>query len=189
MASASADSTPSQPASPSQAVSSSPSDANSSKPESTKSSEPASKQSASDSVAVESGPAAAAPAREKDAAPAIQRSASSSSTTAKPAASDLGHGEVLDQVLPTANAKAMASIHGTFHVTARVQVDPSGKVTEATLDDPGPSKYFAGLTEKAARQWQFSSPESGGHSVPSEWLIRFDFTSSGIHAIPTQTKP
>ena len=50
----------------------------------------------------------------------------------------------------------MASIHGTFHVTARVQVDPSGKVTDATLEDPGPSKYFAGLTEKAARQWQFS---------------------------------
>jgi TonB family protein len=83
----------------------------------------------------------------------------------------------------------MASIHGTFHVTARVQVDPSGQVTDATLDDPGPSKYFANLTEKAARQWQFSSPESDGHFVSSEWLIRFDFSSSGVHAIPTQARP
>ena len=190
MASASADSTPSQPTAPTRAVSSSPSDVNSSKPESTKVSEPAPKPPVSDSVTAENGPVAAPPAaREKNAAPALLSSASPSSATAKPAASNPAQGEVLNQVLPTANAKAMASIHGTFHVTARVQVDPSGKVTDATLDDPGPSKYFAGLTEKAARQWQFSSPESDGHSVPSEWLIRFDFTSSGIHAIPTQTQP
>ncbi len=188
MASASADSTPSQPAAPTQAVSSSPSDINSSKPESNKVSEPAPKPSAS--VTAENAPIAAPPAaREKSAAPVVLSSASPSPATAKPAASNPAQGEVLNQVLPTANAKAMASIHGTFHVTARVQVDPSGNVTDATLDDPGPSKYFAGLTEKAARQWQFSSPESGGHSVPSEWLIRFDFTSSGIHAIPTQTQP
>ncbi len=190
MASASADSTPSQPAAATNAVSPSPSDVSSPKPESTKVSEPAPKPPASDSVIAEDGPVAAPrPALGKNAAAALLHSASPSSATAKPATSNPAHGEVLDQVLPTANAKAMASIHGTFHVTARVQVDPSGKVTDATLDDPGPSKYFAGLTEKAARQWQFSSPESDGHSVPSEWLIRFDFTSSGIHAIPTQTQP
>jgi hypothetical protein len=29
----------------------------------------------------------------------------------------------------------------------------------------------------------------GGHSVPSEWLIRFHFTPAGPKAIPTQTAP
>jgi TonB family protein len=145
-----------------------------------------------ETVAAENAPAAAAlPTREKDAAaPAVLRSTSPSSTAmAKPASSNPARGEVLDQVLPTANTKALASIHGTFHVTARVQVDPSGKVTDATLEDPGPSRYFANLTEKAVRQWQFSSPESDGHFVASEWLVRFDFSSSGVHAIPTETRP
>ena len=184
---ASADSSPSQPAAASKAVSSPSADVSSPKSDSLKVSEPP----ASDSVAAENAPVSGAfPARDKGAALAVLRSTSpSSAATAKSAVSTLARGEVLDQVLPTANAKAMASIQGTFHVTARVRVDPSGRVTDATLEDPGPSKYFANLTEKAARQWQFSSPESDGHSVPSEWLIRFDFSSSGVHAIPTQARP
>jgi TonB family protein len=186
---ASADSAPSQPVADPKAVSSSPADVSSPKSDSLKVS--ATAPNPPDSDAAENAPdASALPARAKSAAPAVLRSASPSSTaTAKPAASNPARGEVLDQVLPTANAKAMASIHGSFHVTARVQVDPSGKVTDATLEDPGPSKYFADLTEKAARQWQFTSPESDGHFIPSEWLIRFDFTSSGVHAIPTETRP
>jgi TonB family protein len=189
---ASADSSPSQPVAASKAVSSSSPDVSSPKSDSLKVSEPPPKPPASDSVAPENAPVSGVlPARDKGAAAlAVLRSTSpSSAATATPAASTLARGEVLDQVLPTANAKAMASIHGTFHVTARVQVDPSGTVTDATLEDPGPSKYFANLTEKAARQWLFSSPESDGHSVPSEWLIRFDFSSSGVHAIPTQARP
>jgi serine/threonine protein kinase len=113
----------------------------------------------------------------------------SSAASAKAATSNLARGEVLDQVLPAAPEKALATIHGTFHITARVQVDPSGSVTDVTLDDPGPSKYFANLTEQAARRWEFSTPESDGHAIPSEWLIRFEFSSSGVHAFPTQNKP
>ena len=97
--------------------------------------------------------------------------------------------EVLEQVLPDASENALATIHGVVRVGVRVQVDPTGNVAEARLDSPGPSKYFADLALKAARRWQFTSPEVGGHSVPSEWLIRFHFTSSGPKAIPTQTAP
>jgi len=128
----------------------------------------------------------------KDASPslAVLRSESPSpANTAKPATSNPARGEVLEQVLPTAPDKALATIHGSFHVTARVQVDPSGRVTDVTLDDPGPSKYFANLTEQAARHWEFSTPDSDGHAIPSEWLIRFEFSSSGIQAFPTQNKP
>src|SRR6266446_2327860 len=97
--------------------------------------------------------------------------------------------EVLEQVFPDASAKALATIHGVVRVSVRVQVDPTGNVSEAALDSAGPSRYFADLALQAARRWQFTSPEVGGHSVPSEWLIRFHFTPSGPKAIPTQTAP
>jgi len=104
-------------------------------------------------------------------------------------ASSPSRGEVLEQILPEASGSALATIHGVVRVGVRVHVDPTGNVAEATLDSPGPSKYFADLALKAARRWQFNSPEVGGHSVPSEWLIRFHFTPSGPKAIPTQTAP
>jgi TonB family protein len=99
------------------------------------------------------------------------------------------HGEVLDQVLPDVSEKALATIQGIVRVTVRVQVDPTGNVSEAALDSPGPSKYFADLALRSARRWQFSSPEVGGHSVPSEWLISFNFSSAGPKAFPKQTAP
>jgi TonB family protein len=104
-------------------------------------------------------------------------------------ASARARGEVLDQVLPDVSAKALATIHGVVRVAVRVHVDPTGNVSEAALDSHGPSKYFADLALQAARRWQFASPEVGGHSAPSEWLIRFHFSPSGSKAIPTQTAP
>jgi TonB family protein len=104
-------------------------------------------------------------------------------------ASSSARGEVLDQVLPDVSEKARATIQGVVRVSVRVHVDPTGNVSEAALDSGGPSKYFADLALQAARRWQFTSPEVGGHSVPSEWLIRFHFSPSGSKAIPTQTAP
>ena len=106
-----------------------------------------------------------------------------------PTASSSARGEVLDEVLPEVSDKARATIRGIVRVSVRVHVDPTGDVSEAALDSPGPSKYFADLALKAARRWQFSSPEADGHSVPSEWLIRFHFSPSGSKAFPTQTTP
>ena len=100
-----------------------------------------------------------------------------------------GRGEVLDQVLPQVPPKSLATITGTVRVIVKVEVDPSGNVTDTELDTPGPSHYFAGLAEKAARQWKFTGAEANGHGVPSEWLIRFEFVSSGVHAFPKQTAP
>ncbi len=105
------------------------------------------------------------------------------------AASSSARGEVLDQVLPEVSDKARATIRGTVRVSVRVHVDPTGDVSEAALDSPGPSKYFADLALKAARHWQFYSPEVDGHSVPSDWLIRFHFSPSGSKAFPAQTTP
>jgi TonB family protein len=128
------------------------------------------------SVRTDTFPSANAPS-----APAPTSSSSSASSSSR--------GEVLDQILPDASPKALATIHGVVRVAVRVKVDPTGNVTEATLDSRGPSQYFADLALKAAQRWQFNSPEAGGHSIPSEWLIRFHFTPSGPKAIPTQTSP
>jgi eukaryotic-like serine/threonine-protein kinase len=115
--------------------------------------------------------------------------ASAPSPSASSSARSSSRGEVLDQVLPDTSEKALATIHGVVRVSVRVKVDPTGNVSEATLDSPGPSSYFADLALKAARRWQFNSPEASGHSIPSEWLIRFQFTPEGAKAFPTQTAP
>ena len=116
-----------------------------------------------------------------DSFPSVNAPASSNSSPAR--------GEVLDQVLPEVSDKARSTIHGTVRVAVRVHVDPAGNVASAELDAPGPSSFFADLALKAARRWEFTSPEVNGHSVPSEWLIHFHITSSGTKAIPTQTAP
>ncbi|HKV60644.1 MAG TPA: TonB family protein [Candidatus Acidoferrum sp.] len=115
--------------------------------------------------------------------------ASAPSSSASSSAGSSSRGEVLDQVLPDASPGALATIHGVVRVSVRVKVDPTGNVSEASLDSPGPSSYFADLALKAARRWQFNSPEASGHSIPSEWVIRFHFTPTGAKAIPTQTAP
>jgi len=122
-------------------------------------------------------------------AAAVLRTDSSAQVRARNAGEVAGRGQVLDQVLPKAAPKALETIQGTVRVVVRVQVDAAGNVTDAELDSPGPSKYFADLAEKAARQWQFTGAEDSGHGVPSTWLIRFEFSQSGAQAFPQQTEP
>jgi TonB family protein len=108
---------------------------------------------------------------------------------AKAASDAVGRGEVLNEVLPKPPQKALSTIHGTFHVIVKVQVDAAGNVINSELDSPGPSRYFAAQAEKAAGQWQFSGAEAGGHGIPSVWFIRFEFTSAGVHATAQQSAP
>jgi len=98
-------------------------------------------------------------------------------------------GEVLDQVLPDVSQKARASIRGKVRVSVKVHVDPSGGVSAAEFDSPGPSKFFADLALQAARKWAFTPPEVNGKSVASEWRLRFEFTQKDTKVQPTQTVP
>ncbi len=86
-------------------------------------------------------------------------------------------GEVVHEVLPEVSKNSRNTITGTIKVTARVEVDPSGKVTAAKLKTTGPSRYFAGLALKAAQHWEFA-PQPGA----STWLIQFRFKRSGVQA-------
>lgn len=142
---------------------------------------PASKDSAKAAVE-KTPPASVAPAKLRtEIAPATQAT--------KLAGDSPARGEVLDQVLPQAPDKALNTIHGAVRVTVRVHVDAAGNVSQAELEAPGPSRYFADLALEAARKWVFGSPELEGKSVPSEWLIRFEYTQSGVVAFPQQTTP
>jgi len=104
---------------------------------------------------------------------------------AKPRASG---GEVVHQVIPDVPRSAQNTIRGTVKVVVRVQVDPSGKVTAATLKSPGPSRYFANQALKAAERWEFSAPELGGQPTVSTWLLQFRFKRKSIQASPQRVK-
>ena len=127
-------------------------------------------------------PASAAPAK-------LRTEIAPAAPAAKLASDSPARGEVLDRVLPEVPDKALNTIHGVVRVSVRVHVDAAGNVSQAELEAPGPSRYFADLALKAAGKWVFGSPELEGKSVPSEWLIRFDFAQSGVVASPQQTTP
>jgi TonB family protein len=99
------------------------------------------------------------------------------------------HGAVVNQAIPQVPESARQTIQGTVRVTVRVAVDASGDVSGATIDSPGPSKYFAGLALQAARQWKFSPAKVDGRDVPSEWILRYHFEGSGTKVFPVQASP
>jgi TonB family protein len=98
-------------------------------------------------------------------------------------------GEVLDQVMPEVSPGARATIRGTVHVAVKLHVDSAGNVASAELFSPGPSRYFADQALQAAHRWDFAPAKVDGHAVPSDWLVRFEFTPSLTKAHPTQSTP
>jgi TonB family protein len=122
-------------------------------------------------------PAASAPAAVPTSAPA-----SEPPRVRKSAATSGAGGAVAHEVLPEVPRSALDTIHGTVRTSVRVEADASGKVTDAEIDSAGPSKYFANLAEKAARDWEFVPPTGGGQPAPSEWVVRFEFSPDGAKA-------
>ena len=96
---------------------------------------------------------------------------------------------VRQKVLPDVPQSALDTIRGTVVVTVKVAVDPSGNVAEATLDSPGPSKYFARLAMEAAQQWKFQPAELEGGQVSNERILEFRFEKTGTSANPLQAAP
>jgi TonB family protein len=84
---------------------------------------------------------------------------------------------VLHEVIPDVPRSARDTIHGRIKVAVRVTVDSSGNVVGETLENHGPSKYFARLAADAARKWKFA-PASNQDS--RKWLLRFEFTRGGV---------
>jgi outer membrane biosynthesis protein TonB len=70
-----------------------------------------------------------------------------------------------------------------------VDVDPRGRVVQAKLDAPGPSRYFARLSMAAAPDWKFTPPRVNGQIVPSEWVINFGYSEADTSASATERHP
>lgn len=98
-------------------------------------------------------------------------------------------GAVLQQVLPSISQGALDTIRGTVRIAITVHVSPSGNVLDASFVNPGPSKTFAALAIDAARQWQFTPPVSNGDALPSDWLLNFAITQTGVTVSPQQSAP
>ena len=101
----------------------------------------------------------------------------------------IARGAVAERVLPDVPQNARNTIKGNVRVGVRVSVSPAGKVWAATLDSPGPSRYFANLALQAARGWKFQAPQIDRNSVASEWILRFQFGRTETQVIPVQVAP
>jgi TonB family protein len=118
----------------------------------------------------------------------------STGTVGKPArpenaASDRAPGEILHRVLPDVPRKARETIQGKVRVSVRVRVAPSGNVAGATLESPGPSKYFAELALQAARRWKFVPAKANGPDLASAWVLRFEFGRTATKVFPVRKFP
>jgi TonB family protein len=106
--------------------------------------------------------------------PQADQSPEPTATTINPA--------IVNQILPEIAPSAMKTISGTVKVSVRVSVDAGGLVTDATLESPSSSKYFAGKSLDAARHWKFKP-------APGNWNLEFQYKQNGIHVVAEQTAP
>src|SRR5579862_1438283 len=104
-------------------------------------------------------------------------------------ASTPARGQVAHKAMPDVSQKALETIRGKVRVSVKVNVDASGKVTNAAFEAPGPSKYFADAAIHAAKNWTFAPPSSNGDKLPSEWLLRFEFAPAGTEAFSAELNP
>jgi len=107
----------------------------------------------------------------------------SSAPSPPPVKAEPASSAVLHEVTPEVPDKIRQDIQGRIYVTVRVLVDPSGAVTGALIENPGPSKYFARLADNAAREWQFVPADDDSVRV---WLVTFLFTRDGVTTRATE---
>ena len=113
-------------------------------------------------------------------------SPSASATASGQSAPD---GRVIERVTPQIPAEALHSIRGKIRIQVKVNVDESGRVSEASLKSPGPSRYFAGKALEAARGWRFKPPVENGQPVRSQWVVQFTLNRRAIDASLLPMKP
>jgi TonB family protein len=98
-------------------------------------------------------------------------------------------GGVADRVLPRVSQRSLNTITGKVRVTVKLNVDPGGKVSTASLQSAGPSEYFAKIALEASRHWKFDPPQSSGAPKQSQWLLRYAFGRGGVEVHPEQVSP
>jgi TonB family protein len=114
------------------------------------------------------------------------RHPSTASAPANNAAMTTHEGGVADRVLPKVSQRSLNTITGKVRVTVKLNVDPSGKVSNASLQSAGPSEYFSKVALEASRHWKFDPPQTGGEPKASQWLLRYAFGRGGVEVHPEQ---
>jgi TonB family protein len=132
---------------------------------------------------------APAPSAARPPAPAVTPAPQPTPSPAAPHSTGSGKGEVAERIMPNVAASANRTIQGKVDVTVRVDVDANGAVTNARLESPGHSRYFADKALEAARKWRFKPAHQDGKAVPSAWKLRFQFRRSGPDANAVEVKP
>ena len=126
--------------------------------------------------------------------PAIQSSApatqpQSPGEAAQPHEASIVRGVVAYRATPDVPQSIRDTIQGHVKVRIGLQVDSSGNVANATIDSPGPSRYFANRALEAARGWKFTPARMDGRAVASKWILQFHFGQDGTTIVPTETSP
>jgi TonB family protein len=120
--------------------------------------------------------AAAAPARKQLSAPVPAPQATAPAQAAPPPGPvKASGGAVEERVMPEDRAHGERTIHGKVTVRVRVEVDREGRVSNASFESEGPSRYFGKIALEAARKWRFRPPQSNGGAQSSAWILRFEF--------------
>ena len=126
--------------------------------------------------------AASASAKSKESKPPSPRPGASRPERPAPPLADASPSVVHEQ-MPVVARSALRTIHGHLKVAVLATVDPAGNVSETRLENPGPSSYFARSAKEAAGKWKFAAADG---QDSRQWLLSFEFTSSGTtgHATP-----
>jgi TonB family protein len=82
---------------------------------------------------------------------------------------------IVHEQIPVVPRSARETIRGRIKVAVLVIVDGSGNVVDATLENAGPSGYFARLAREAATKWKFA-PANDQES--RKYSLTFEFTRS-----------
>ena len=98
-------------------------------------------------------------------------------------------GSVAHQALPDIPTGILDAIQGHVKVIIRVEVDPEGNVSQASIDSPGPSRYFANQALLAAQNWKFTPAQVDGRAAASTWLLQFQFGQPQSAVTPTEESP
>jgi TonB family protein len=122
-------------------------------------------------------------------APSTSRTPQASTQETQTAKGGTVKGAIAERVLPRVAPSARQTIQGKIRVIVRVQVDPNGGVSNARLDSPGPSKYFANLALQAAQRWKFKPAQVDGHAIASTWILRFRFGRTTTEVSPFEATP
>ena len=150
------------------------------------SSAPAPQPSVQEPTAAPATPAATAPA------PPVAPTSEAAPTPAPASASPTGgivKGSVAHQALPDIPSKILDTIQGHVKVGIRVEVDSKGNVSQASIDSPGPSRYFANQALHAAQNWKFIPAKVDGSAAASTWLLQFQFDPSQSAVTESEESP